>query len=356
MLALLGLAAAALAGAEQGTRDRLSRYFGEWFSVCPGTRVTVAEAREIAMPGYEVYRVERHCNLKNRDEQAFAVVDPARNALFLGEILHSEDRHDAPFSAAEDVPVLEKALREVFGVPTSIRLETGSRGTLIPLRVSLRQAEDASASMPGFVSADGASLLLGEFFPFDERPNALRERLLAESGGPPPAKSAFTVTAFIDFQCERCRVRTPKVRDFAWTHGGSLEIRFLPLVKVHHWAFAAAESGAALAEVSPALYAQYEEALFLRAATMNEKAAEALAADIAEAAGAREAYEAARQSGRARQRVLRDIELALRLGLNSTPVFFFRGAQLSSEPDLAENYIQGRLGKASTAGKKGARR
>jgi hypothetical protein len=243
----------------------------------------------------------------------------------------------------------------VYGLPSSILLGEGTRGALIPLRVSIRQAEKASASLPGFVSQDGATLLLGEFRPFGFDPGAWRDRLLSESPGVRPQKGSFIVTAFIDFQCERCRRRTPQLRDFVWTHGGALEIRFLPLVKVHDWAFAAAESAAALALISPALYARYEETLFPKAPTMTEKGARELGADVAEAAGVRDAYETELSSGRASARVLRDVELALKLGLNSTPVFFYRGALLMGEPRLAEDYIQSKLN-APTASDKGAPR
>jgi protein-disulfide isomerase len=210
--------------------------------------------------------------------------------------------------------------------------------------VSLRQAPNASASRSGFVTQDGAGLLLGEFHPLGTPPEAWRENVLSESAGIRTSKGSFAVTAFIDFQCEKCRLRAPQVRDFVSSRGGTLEVRFLPLVKIHNWAFAAAESAAALGSISPALYASYEEAIFPRAGSMTEAAARELAADVAAAGKAREAYDAEIASGRARDRVLRDVELALRLGLNGTPVFFYRGAFLPSDPNLAESYIQSRLG------------
>ena len=202
------------------------------------------------------------------------------------------------------------------------------------------------------------TILLGEFFPLDVAPSATRAKLFAGSGAVPASskKAIFSVTAFIDFQCEKCRVRTPQVRDFAWTHGGELAVRFLPLVKIHNWAFAAAESAAALAAVSPALYPKYEDAIFARAAAMDEKAARDVATDIAEAAGVGEAFAAELSSGRARDLVIGDINLGLRLGVNGTPVFFYRGAWLTAEPDLAENFIEARLEEASKPAAKGSPR
>jgi protein-disulfide isomerase len=168
--------------------------------------------------------------------------------------------------------------------------------------------------------------------------------MLAESPGVRPRSGKYYVTAFIDFQCEKCRQRTPELADFAWTHGGgALEIRFLPMVKVHDWAFAAAETAAALANVSPALYDRYEQAVFPQASAMTPAAVRQVGADVAEAAGVGPAYREELSSGRARQRVARDVGLAMSLGLNGTPVFFYEGAFLTSDTGVAENYIDGRL-------------
>lgn len=343
-LALFAALLTVSARADAPTRDRLSRYFEGWYSVCPGTSISVEEAPDFVIPGYAAYRVERTCGAKNRNELSIALVDPARDAVFVGEVFYSSDRHNQPFAAASDLPVIESALQEAFGLPVSVKVEAGTRGSLIPIRVSIREAPNATATSAGFVSQDGAALLLGEFHPFAVAPELWREQLLAASPGVPHAKGGSPVTAFIDFQCEKCRVRTPQVRDFLKSHGGTLEIHFLPLVKVHNWAFAAAESAAALSAASPALYTKYEEAIFPRAGSMTEKAARELAVDLAEAAGVREGFDAELSSGRARDRVIRDIELAMRLQLNGTPVFFYRGAYLTSEPNLAESYIQSRMG------------
>ena len=362
--ALLAVFSALPASAAETTKDRLSKYFGGWYSVCPGTSVTVSELREIAIRGYEAYKVERRCDLKNRNEMSITLVNRAADQVFVGEVLHSDERKNEPFAAAKDVPQIEAALKDAYGVPVSIQVDPAGVASespvrtenLLPIRVLLRQAPEATASVSGFVSADGASLLLGSFRPLGEDPAALRERALAESPAGRPSKGSFIVTAFMDFQCDRCRVRVPKVRDFVWSRGGTLDVRFLPLVKVHNWAFAAAESAAALANVSPELYAKYEEALAPRASGMTESGARGIGSDVAEAAGVREAYEAELSSGRARDRVVQDIELALSLGLNSTPVFFFRGAQLTGEPGLAEDAIQSGLGNAAEASRPGSSR
>jgi protein-disulfide isomerase len=343
-LACLAALAGLPARADEATRQRVGQYFTGWYSVCPGTRVTVTEAREIAIPGFEAYRVERACELKNRNESNVALVDGAHRQIFVGQVLHDDSRHGKPFAAASDVPVIRGVLQDDFGLPITVAVNGDPRGALVPLDIRILEAPGALATLPGFVSQDGASILLGEFFPFDVAPEVTRAKLLAEApGAAPSGKAVFTVTAFMDFQCARCRVRTPQIRDFAFTHGGAVQTRYLPLVKVHDWAFAAAESAAALGTVSPLLQDAYERAIYPKAESMNAKAARELASDIAEGAGAREAFQAEIASGRARDRIVSDLDLAFRLGLNGTPVFFFRGAWLTPEPDLVEHYVEEKL-------------
>lgn len=355
--AILTLLVSAAGRADEATRQKVGRFFSGWYSVCPGNRVSVAEARDVAIPGYEAYKTDRDCQLKNRNESNIALVDAAHKEIFVGQVLHDDTRKGRPFSPAADLPVIQGVLQQEYGLPVGIGTKGAPRGALVPIEVRIQQAPGALATLHGFVSQDGASLLLGEFFPLDVAPEITRAKLLAE-GAPAPAgrKPVFTVTAFIDFQCERCRVRTPQIRDYAFTHGGVLETRYLPLVKIHDWAFAAAECAAALSAVKPALEDNYERAVFAKAEAMNPQAARETASDVAEAAGVKKAFEAEMSSGRARERVIADVDLALRLGINGTPQFFFRGSWLTSEPDLAEHFIESRLSQpGGSPGKSSAR-
>ena len=345
LLALIGAFVCALParGAESPT-DRISRFFTGWYSFCPETRVAVTPVKEVSIPGYEAYRVERSCSLKNRNDMTVTLFDPSRNEVFVGEMLYDDTRKNRPFSEAQDLPVLQGILKDAYGAPVSISMVPGARGPLKPIRALLKLSEGASAPIGGFVSEDGATLLIGEFRSLAVAPEELRRRMLAESQGVRPRTGSYYVTAFVDFQCEKCRQRSPQIADFAWTHGdGGLEIRFLPMVKVHDWAFAAAETAAALANVSPSLYARYEQAVFPQSSSMTPESVRQVGADVAEAAGVGPAYREELSSGRARQRVARDVALAIRLGLSGTPAFFYDGVFLSSDTGLAENYIDSRL-------------
>ena len=335
---------AAPLSADEQVRQRLIRFFGGWYSWYPNSLIRVTDSREVEMPGFETYRVERTCESKFHRESNVVLYDRAKDGIFVGEVFHDLVRRMAkrPFDPTADIPPIEGSLSEAYGLPVKFVVGEGSYLGLKPTTITIRYAENAPVSIPGFVSTDGATLMIGEFLPLSSDAAAVRRKLLAESAGIRREKGSFAVTEFIDFQCDRCRVRAPQVRKAVVERGGAVEARLLPLTKVHDWAFAAAESGAALANVDPALYGKYEDAMFAREG-MTAAAARQLAADVAEAAGAKEKFEAEVSSGRARERIVRDVRLAMRLGLSGTPAFLHDGNFVSGEPDLFEAYLREKL-------------
>lgn len=345
--ALLTSLLAPPASADEETRQRLIRFFGGWYSWFPNSMIQVRASREVDIAGLETYRVARFCESKLHQESNVALVDRAKDEVFVGEVFHDLGRRMAkrPFDPAIDVPTIQDSLAEAYGLPVRLTIDERTRGTLKPITIVIHHAENARVAIPGFVSEDGATLMIGEFHPLSTDAQAIRRKLLEETPGIRLGKGSFSVTEFIDFQCERCRVRAPEVKKAVAEKGGTVEVRLLPLTKIHSWAFPAAEYAAALANVDPAMYAKYEEALFAREG-MTAAAARQIASDVAEASGAKEKLEAELSSGRARERVVSDIRLAIRLGLSGTPSFLHDGNFVSGERELFEAYLRGKLSPA----------
>jgi hypothetical protein len=84
---------------------------------------------------------------------------------------------------------------------------------------------------------------------------------------------------------------------------------------------------------------------------MTAAAARQIASDVAEAAGAKDKFEAELSSGRARERIVSDIRLAIRLGLSGTPSFLHEGNFVSGERELFEAYLRGKLAAPAPAAK-----
>jgi hypothetical protein len=341
--ALILLCVGAAQPAKPPVRDRIEAYFRGWYAHVPGSEFSVHPAKEVALPGLEAYKVERQSSSKAHQESSITLYEAASGDVFVGEVLQDPERSAAgrPFDAGRDVPNIEASLRDAFGLPVKIEIGTRPRGVLLPMTVSIQldKSGEALGIRGGYVSRDGSTLMLGEFQRLADGPAAFREKLLAQSEGIRTRPGRFTVTEFLDFQCERCRVRTPDVRRAVEEKGGTVEIRLFPLAKIHEWSFAAAESAAALAGVKPELYRRYEEMLFARAEGMTPAAARELASDVAEAAGLKEAFLREISSGQARARVARDVSLAMRLGIMTTPAFLYRGTVIPGEKDLLETYL-----------------
>jgi hypothetical protein len=333
-------------------RDRLTSFYTGWFARIPGTHVSVSEAPEVSVPGLKAYLASRAPDAAAppglmRNESAVALHDAATGEIFVGEVLHDSQRVAAKraFDAGADLPNMTASLQEGFGVPVRIERRGASRGALLPLVVSVRLDPETFASRPAFVSSDGATLLIGEFHPAGESPELWRRKVLAASPGVRVEPGSFFVTEFLDFQCERCKRRTPEARLAARERGGAVEVHFLPLVKSHEWAFPAAESAAALAALPGALYSRYEEMVFARSEGLTAAGARQLALDVAEAAGEKERFEAEISSGRARYRVARDVELAARIGVGGTPAFIVDGRLVPGERGFLEGELARRGGK-----------
>ena len=348
---LLAACLARPALADEETRNRLIRFFGGWYSWFPNTRLMVKETREVDVAGFDAYRVSRRTESKAHQETDVVLFDKAKDEIFIGKVFHDDARRFAkrPFDSLVDLPTIEGSLSQAFGMPVKVTLDDRPRGTLKPLSIALRYGDNAAVRLPGFVSEDGASLLLGEFHPLASEAQAVRKRLIEESKGVRPATGKFYVTEFIDFQCARCRVRAPEVERVVTELGGAVELRFFPLVRTHEWAMDAAEVAAALANVDVALYDKFEEQAFARGESLNAEAVRVLAADVAESSGAKAKFESELSSGRARERVLNDIRLGIRLGLSGTPSSFHEGNFVSGERDLFETYLRGKIGAPSRA-------
>jgi len=123
--ALLTLFASVPARADEETRQRLIHFFGGWYSWYPNSLIRVAGSREVEIAGFETYRVQRTCESRLHQESNVALVDRAKDEVFVGEVFHDLGRRMAkrPFDAAADVPPIEGSLAEAYGLPVRVKLQ-----------------------------------------------------------------------------------------------------------------------------------------------------------------------------------------------------------------------------------------
>ena len=95
--------------ADEETRSRLIRFFGGWYSWFPNTTILVKETREVDVPGYEAYRIQRRTEARAHQESNIALVDRGKDEVFVGQVLQDDVRRFAkrPFDPDVDVPTIE---------------------------------------------------------------------------------------------------------------------------------------------------------------------------------------------------------------------------------------------------------
>ncbi len=205
---------AASLGADAATRDRVSQYFaGLVFRSAPNTQVSVVPAVERrhprlrGLPGRaHVRREEPRRDLHRRSWTRLATRSSwARSST-------TRERRNQPFVPSTDLPVIRTTLQDTL---RTFRSRSGSgrtpRGLADPARASpcawpTTRCRRSRASCPRMERRCSS----GEFRPFSVcRPSSGATRPSPSRPGVRTGKGSFAVTAFIDFQCEKCRQREP---------------------------------------------------------------------------------------------------------------------------------------------------
>ena len=142
---------------------------------------------------------------------------------------------------------------------------------------------------------------------------------------------AITIIEFSDFQCPYCRESQGTLKEVMRAYGAKAKLVFkhLPL-DLHAEAFASAR--AAFCAGEQGFFWQYQDALFsspdLSAESLNK---------IAKNLGLRQPqFQTCVNSEASRAVVLRDLQEAKRLGINSTPTFIINGRVYRGAPSLEE--------------------
>jgi hypothetical protein len=77
--------------------------------------------------------------LQGNQESNVALVDRARDEVFVGEVFHDLVRgmSKRPFEADADLPLIQGSLTEAYGLPVGLGLEGATRGGLKPIAISI---------------------------------------------------------------------------------------------------------------------------------------------------------------------------------------------------------------------------
>jgi protein-disulfide isomerase len=228
---------------------------------------------------------------------------------------------------------LPDALGQSMGLKLRVDWDPGDTpsGALIPftLRIDSGYGEYPK---PAAVTSDGGILILGVAYPLNADPVEWRRELLRSSGlvmwDPGPTDGAIDVVEFSDLECPACRGKWPMLKDELKNHKAKLRHGMVsfPITTIHPWSFRGASAMWCVAEQEPSALTAFKEQFYSMQGIMEVSQVTPTAVDFVAGAGLdEEAFRACYLKRPSLDAVHGQIALAHRLGVNSTPTYFFDG-------------------------------
>jgi len=150
--------------------------------------------------------------------------------------------------------------------------------------------------------------------------------LMASVGADGPAKGSadapVTIVVFSDFQCPYCKQAIPVLNQVMQAYGNDVRLIFkhLPLSSIHPQALGAAQ--AAVCAEKQGRFWDYHDRLFASSPNLSPLILEKIASDIGLNTGE---FSSCLNGEESRSAVLRDLQVANKLGIQGTPTFVING-------------------------------
>ncbi|MCU0293618.1 MAG: DsbA family protein, partial [Thermoanaerobaculaceae bacterium] len=185
--------------------------------------------------------------------------------------------------------------------------------------------------IPAAITMDGAYFMLGSSWPLDRDPRAVRRDMLRDAAvrwDPEHGRAAVTLVEFSDFQCPACKHSWVTVKEVLGKLGGTVRHGMVnyPLTSNHPWAFAAAVAGECVGRTWPDRFLPVKEEFYRLQDSMSvESVKDAARGFLAQQSLPEKPFVDCFMQDAVVDQVLRQIELAQRMGVIGTPTYFANG-------------------------------
>lgn len=338
MLAVMVAVLAGPAGA-QVPQETLRRFAEAYLGSAPGSRTEVRVERSAATTAGPYMVANGIRTLANgRQQQLGMLVDPTLRQVTAG-MVYPLPETAPPVTPATVQSFAERLLPGVLGQVLGGRSRI--RWPAVPTRPTGVVAVSAMVStgygdiaVPVAVSADGRYVVLGNTWPLDRDPRAVRRELIQDAvlqRGAPAAGAAVMVAEFSDYQCPACSRGWESMRGIMAQLDGRVQhgLGNFPLVQNHPWSFRAAVAGICVEQLAPRAFLAFKEEMYRTQGSITlETVDEAVFAFLPQRGMDEAAFRACYMKDPAIDRVLRHMELGHRMGVQGTPSYYFGGELL----------------------------
>jgi len=254
---------------------------------------------------------------------------------------------DPAKKSALDKATLEAYVRHLFvwGPQIQMQIEDPKPSQLAGFYEVKIHAKSGNATqdVSFFVSKDGQKIVKGDAFdvaqnPFKPELEKLKTELQPSIGTP---GATVVLVEFSDFQCNFCKEEAKMLRAnllSSYPKQARLYFKDFPLEQIHSWAKPAAIAGRCVFQQSATVFWDYHDWIFDH---QVEITADNLKSKVLEFAKTKEKEIDALQLGRCidakatEAEILKSVEEAKALNVNSTPTLFVNGRRLPGQMDWA---------------------
>jgi protein-disulfide isomerase len=348
VVAVMALAAAVSSGAQELPEQVFKAFARGFLTYAPASVFTLTEntTGATSVGSYQEVRVERTSIQPNATDQVGMLADP-RTRMAAAGLLFPLPAVEPPVTP-ETLPLfVQQQLSGAMSTWLSSRVKISwPMSPTRPGAVVALTAEVATGygtmHMPLAVTADGKYLVIGDTWPLDRDPRAVRREILESSAiqwDPGHEAAPIKVVEFSDFQCPACKRGWGEIKPVFAQFGDKIRhglVNF-PLFNSHPWAFRAAVAGECVGSLWPdQIIALKEEFYRLQDTLTVESVDPAVFAFLAEHNLSSQKFRACYLKDPAINTVLRQLDLGYRLGVTGTPTYYANGEALPwVEPEWA---------------------
>lgn len=350
-LAAIALVVAGMASA-QAPEEAAKRFALAYVSYAPESSVDVrVDTRATTPMGPYVVATALRSSLRGGEpEQLSLLIDPQSRQVTVGPLMPLPPTNP-PLSASTMPGFVETMLAPMLSgaMGSRVRIRWPSTPTRTTAVVALA-AEIASGygwvRMPAAITMDGKYFMLGSTWPLERDPRAVRREILRDarvSWDPGHESAVVQLVEFSDFQCPACKYHWATVKEVLGKTGSSVRHGMVnyPLTQSHPWAFAAAVAGECIGQVWPDRFLGLKEEFYRLQDSMSvETVKDAALGFLTQEALPERPFSDCFMKDAAVEAVLRQIELAQRLGVVATPTYFANGEVLSPRNEWMTKRLQ----------------
>ena len=294
-----------------------------------GKEISAAEMErtlevQLAQLEEQIYQLKRH-RLEVLIAEKLLTQEAERRAISLQALLDLEINTKAGAVSEKDIEAFYQANQSQIGGQLDINLKERIRSYLQNQRANSRRDE--------FIQSLRATAKIEINLPL---PNV---RIKTGIEGAPfkgSANAPITIIEFSDFHCPFCSKVQTTLNQVLTRYGDKVKLvyRHYPIDQLHPQAYRAAEAAACANEQGK--FWAYHDKLYANGPDANPDKLRSLAQSVGLDVPT---FVQCLSSGKYRQAIQKDIDEALRLGINGTPAFIVNGRWLSGAQPL-ENFIR----------------